>query len=116
MAKNLSVPPTITACLRERDCVCVSHMTQFELRYKPHPFSDSIKSPGVTYLLMHHATGYKGNRMTSLDMMNKNKIDRETMERKSDSVIPILEGMYTKNYLYKSDSSEDTSVISDKLQ
>ncbi|XP_060799487.1 stomatin-like [Neoarius graeffei] len=66
-------------------------MTQFELRYKPHPFSDSIKSPGVTYLLMHHATGYKGNRMASLDMMNKNKIDRETMERKSDSVIPILE-------------------------
>lgn len=33
--------------------------------------------------------------MTSVDVMNKNKIDRETMDRqKSDSVIPIIQGMY----------------------
>ncbi|KAF4086189.1 hypothetical protein AMELA_G00103500 [Ameiurus melas] len=52
----------------------------------------ALEAPGVTYLLTHHETGSKQNRVTSsLDMMNKNRIDRETMDRKSDSVIPIIQ-------------------------
>ncbi|KAG7321770.1 hypothetical protein KOW79_014628 [Hemibagrus wyckioides] len=36
-------------------------------------------------------SGTSQNRMTSVDMMNSNKIDRETMDRKSESVIPIIQ-------------------------
>ncbi|XP_026790437.1 stomatin (EPB72)-like 3a [Pangasianodon hypophthalmus] len=50
----------------------------------------ALKAPRVTFPLTHNATSSQQNRMTSLDMMNKNKINRETMDRKSESVISIM--------------------------
>lgn len=60
-----------------------------------------LEAPGMTCLLTHHAAASKQNRVTSsLDMMNKNRIDRETMDRKSDSVIPIIQGIYIYKDMY----------------